>query len=246
MKKIMLALLVVLFIASSALAQNREIPLIGSEAPSFKAVTTNGKLAFPADYGDSWKILFSHPADFTPVCTSELLELANLQPKFKELGVQIAVISKDNVDMHQLWKQQLEELDYRNRGKIKIEFPLIDDSNLKISREYGMLHEPTSTNRDIRGVFIIDKNNIVRSVNFYPMQVGRNLNEVVRLVEALQTTDESMVYTPANWEKGDDVIIPYYPFANAEEEASAAAEGKDDYYPMGNRVWFKNVKNENK
>ncbi|WP_340113707.1 redoxin domain-containing protein [Maribellus mangrovi] len=239
MKQLMLAIAAVIFITVGSTAQNNQIPLIGSEAPSFKAMSTNGKINFPDDFGKQWKILFSHPADFTPVCTSELLELAYLQPKFKELGVECAVISRDGVETHKLWVKQLEGLDYRNRGPQAIEFPLIEDTQLKVSEKYGMLHKPTSTNRDIRGVFIIDGNNIVRSVNFYPMEVGRNMNEIVRLIEAIQTTDESMVYTPANWEKGDDVILPYYPFSKAESDLSA--EEKEGYYPMGNRVWFKEV-----
>lgn len=237
MKKIMLALLSVLFIASSALAQNSEIPLIGSKAPSFKAMSTDGKITFPDDFGDSWKILFSHPADFTPVCSSELLELAYLQPEFEKLNVKFAVISTDNVEMHKLWVEYLEDLDYKKRGKLSIDFPLIEDPKATASKQYGMLHEPTSTNRDIRGVFIIDDKNIVRATNFYPMQVGRNMNEIVRIVEALEKVESELVYTPANWELGDDVIVPYYPFKNEEEENDPDA--LQQYYKMGNRIWFK-------
>jgi peroxiredoxin (alkyl hydroperoxide reductase subunit C) len=237
MKKIMLALLSVLFIASSALAQSSEIPLIGSKAPSFKAMSTDGKITFPDDFGDSWKILFSHPADFTPVCSSELLELAYLQPEFEKLNVKFAVISTDNVEMHKLWVEYLEDLDYKKRGKLSIDFPLIEDPKATASKQYGMLHEPTSTNRDIRGVFIIDDKNIVRATNFYPMQVGRNMNEIVRIVEALEKVESDLVYTPANWELGDDVIVPYYPFKNEEEENDPDA--LQQYYKMGNRIWFK-------
>jgi len=237
MKKIMLALLSVLFIASSALAQNIQIPLIGSKAPSFKAMSTDGKITFPDDFGDSWKILFSHPADFTPVCSSELLELAYLQPEFEKLNVKFAVISTDNVEMHKLWVEYLEDLDYKKRGKLSIDFPLIEDPKATASKQYGMLHEPTSTNRDIRGVFIIDDKNIVRATNFYPMQVGRNMNEIVRIVEALEKVESELVYTPANWELGDDVIVPYYPFKNEEEENDPDA--LQQYYKMGNRIWFK-------
>lgn len=239
MKQLMLALAAVICIVAGVNAQSNQIPLIGSKAPSFTAMSTNGEITFPNDFGKHWKILFSHPADFTPVCTSELLELANMQPELKKLGVEFAVISKDNVAMHKMWKAHLEELDYKNHGKKQIEFPLIEDPTLVASKRYGMLHSPTSTNRDIRGVFIIDGNNIVRSINFYPIDVGRNMNEIVRLIEALQTTDEAMVCTPANWQKGDDLIVPYYPFAV--DESKVDPQELQHYYKVGNRLWFKRV-----
>ncbi len=237
MKKMFLAVMAIVFLASVTIAQTNEIPLIGAKAPSFKAESTNGSITFPNDFGKSWKILFSHPADFTPVCSSELLELAYMQPKFAELGIKIAVISTDNVDVHNMWKAHLEELDYKNRGPQHIEFPLFEDPGAKISRTYGMLHEPTSSNRDIRGVFIIDGQNVVRSINFYPTQVGRNMNEIVRIVEALQTTDEAFVYTPANWEEGGDVMVPYYPYTK--EDITKNPDLKDQYYQVGDRMWFK-------
>lgn len=236
MKTTFLALITFVFLVSSTVAQDSKIPLIGSKAPSFKANTTKGKLNFPKDYGDNWKILFSHPQDFTPVCSSELLELANMQDQFNALGVKLAIISTDDVDQHNMWVAHLEEIDYQGHGKQKINFPVIDDSDKKASKLYGMLHEPVSTTKDIRGVFVIDPDNIVRSINFYPMQVGRNMDEMVRLVEALQTVDQAKVITPANWEKGDDVMVPYYPYTK--EQVAANPELKDDYYSMGNRMWF--------
>lgn len=243
MKKVMLALLALFFAASTAIAQSSKIPLIGAKAPSFKAMSTNGKMTFPNDFGKSWKILFSHPADFTPVCSSELLELAYLQPEFDRLGVKFAIISTDDVATHNLWVKYLEEVDYKNRGKLHIDFPLIEDTKAEASKKYGMLHEPTSRIYDIRGVFIIDDKNIVRATNFYPMQVGRNMNEIVRTIEALQKVENDLVFTPANWELGDDVIVPYNPSDNK-------AEGTDpkvlqDYYMVGNRIWFKTDKQQN-
>jgi len=240
MKTSVLTILAVIFLMGSSIAQSSsKIPLIGSKAPSFKANTTQGKMEFPDDYGKSWKILFSHPQDFTPVCSSEILELANLQNEFKDLNVQIAIVSTDNVEQHNMWVAYLEELDYKGRGQKKINFPVIDDSEKTASRMYGMLHEPVSSNKDVRGVFVIDPDNIVRSVNFYPMQVGRNMNEIVRLVEALQTVDQAKVLTPANWEEGDDVMVPYYPYTKEQLAANPAL--KDEYYSMGNRMWFKKV-----
>ena len=239
MKKVFLTSAVVLLIVANVYSQT--IPLIGSKAPSFTTETTNGKLTFPDDYGTNWKVLFSHPQDFTPVCTSELLELAYSQDDFKDLGVNIAVISTDDLKMHNLWKAHLEDLDYKGRGKQKIEFPILDDQNALISKKYGMLHETASSNRDIRGVFIIDSNNIVRSVNFYPMEIGRNIDELKRIIIALQTTEQNEVLTPANWVNGDDVLIPYFPYTS--EQVSKNPEIKNDYYNVGERLWFKKMKN---
>jgi peroxiredoxin (alkyl hydroperoxide reductase subunit C) len=240
MKTSVLTIIAVAFLMGSSLAQSSsKIPLIGSDAPSFSANSTQGKIKFPNDFGKSWKILFSHPQDFTPVCSSEILELANLQGEFDKLGVKIAIISTDNVDQHNMWVAHLEEIDYRGNGKQEINFPVIDDTGKTASKLYGMLHEPLSSNKDIRGVFVIDPDNVVRSINFYPMQVGRNINEIIRLVEALQTVDQEQVLTPANWEKGEDVMVPYYPYTK--EQLVANPELKDEYYSMGNRMWFKKI-----
>jgi len=238
MKTSVLTILAVVFLMGSSIAQSSsKIPLIGSQAPSFKAKSTQGKIEFPNDFGKSWKVLFSHPQDFTPVCSSEILELSNLQPELDRLGVKIAIISTDNVEQHNMWVAHLEEIDYKNYGTKKINFPVIDDSDKTASRLYGMLHEPVSSNKDVRGVFVIDPENVVRSINFYPMQVGRNMNEIVRIIEALQTVDQASVLTPANWEKGEDVLVPYYPYTK--EQLAAKPELKDEYYSMGNRMWFK-------
>jgi len=232
-------LAVVLYVGSSFSQSSSKIPLIGSVAPSFTANSTNGNIKFPDDFGKSWKILFSHPQDFTPVCSSELLELSHLQSDFDQLGVKIAIISTDDVEQHKMWKAYLEELDYKGRGQKTINFPIFDDHEKTASRLYGMLHEPVSSNKDVRGVFVIDPENVVRAINFYPMQVGRNMNEIVRLVEALQTVTASKVLTPANWKKGDDVMVPYYPYTK--EQLAAKPELKDEYYSMGNRMWFKKI-----
>ena len=239
MKALVLTFLSVIILVGGTFSQSSKIPLIGSKAPSFMANSTHGKMEFPNDFGKNWKILFSHPQDFTPVCSSELLELANLQSDFDRLGVKIAVISTDDVAQHEMWVAHLEEIDYKGRGTQEINFPIFDDHEKIASREYGMLHEPVSSTKDIRGVFVIDPDNVVRSVNFYPMQVGRNMNEIVRLVEALQTVDEAKVLTPANWEQGDDVMVPYFPYTK--EQLVANPDLKDEFYSMGNRMWFKKV-----
>jgi peroxiredoxin (alkyl hydroperoxide reductase subunit C) len=138
-----------------------------------------------------------------------------------------------------MWKAHLEELDYKGRGTQKINFPILDDSKATASKTYGMLHEPVSTNKDIRGVFVIDSENIVRSINFYPMEVGRNMAEIVRIVEALKTTDEAKVLTPANWNEGDDVMVPYFPYTKA--QLAENPELEKEFYNVGNRMWFKKV-----
>jgi len=240
MKKIFLVLVSASFFLSTSFAQGNKIPLIGSKAPSFTAQSTNGELTFPDDYGKKWKILFSHPQDFTPVCTSELLELAYMRNDFEKLNAKVAVISTDDIAMHKLWKAQLQELEYKGRGPQKIDFPIIDDHQAVASKKYGMIHEVVSTNRDIRGVFIIDPQNIVRSINFYPMQVRRNMQEIARILEALQTADKELVCTPANWVNGDDVIIPHFPYTD--KELAENPKLQDEYYSIGNRLWFKKVK----
>ncbi len=239
MKRIVLILALVMCLLGPGFAQKSEIPLIGSKAPSFTAESTNGEITFPDDYGKKWKILFSHPQDFTPVCSSELSELAYMQKDFAKLGVQLAVISTDNVAKHRSWKTWLEGLDYKGYGPQKIDFPIIEDQSHLASKLYGMLHEPTSTTKDIRGVFIIDPNNIVRAINFYPMQIGRNMEEIERLVVALQTADKEMVYTPANWKFGDDVLMPHFPYTNG--ELAVKPELRDEYYNVGGYMWFKKL-----
>lgn len=239
MKKLALTLVAIVFIGGVAIGQKNTIPLIGGKAPSFTAESTDGKITFPDGFGDNWKILFSHPQDFTPVCSSELLELAYLKKDFDKLNVKVAVISTDDLSQHYMWKAHLEELDYKGRGSQTITFPIIDDHEATASKKYGMLHGPVSTTKDVRGVFIIDSENVVRSINFYPMEVGRNMHEIVRIIQALQTTDDSKVLTPANWSKGDDVMVPYFPYTK--EQLVENPKLEEEFYSMGNRMWFKKV-----
>jgi peroxiredoxin (alkyl hydroperoxide reductase subunit C) len=190
-------------------SKESRIPLIGDDAPSFTAESTNGTIHFPDAYGHKWKILFSHPLDFTPVCTSELLELAYMQNDFDKLGVKLAVVSTDDLESHNNWKKSMETLSYKNRKPVTIKFPLIDDKSKVIAKEYGMIHPNTNTTEDVRGVFIIGPKNKVRAILFYPMQVGRNIDEIKRLVIALQTISNDVVLTPADWQPGGDVLLPY-------------------------------------
>ena len=170
-------------------------PQLGDDAPSFTAKTTNGKLTFPKDFGVNWKILFSHPKDFTPVCSSEIIELAAMQDEFDKLGVKVAVISTDSINQHYSWKKALEQIAYKGRTPVKINFPLIADENYAISISYGMIHEKYNHSMDIRGVFIINPENKICAIFFYPTNIGRNLEEIKRTVTALQVAGQSCVLT---------------------------------------------------
>lgn len=184
------------------------LPLIGSEAPSFTAQSTNGKIDFPADFGNKWKMIFAHPNDFTPVCSSELLELAYKQDDFDNLGVELIVLSYDDLLTHKNWKAALESISYKNRNPVDIKFPLVEDSDFQISNKYGMVPVGDIVGPNIRSVFIIDPENKVRSILHYPNEVGRNIDELHRTLVALQKTYKNDdIATPANWNQGDDVIV---------------------------------------
>jgi peroxiredoxin 2/4 len=186
-----------------------DLPLIGVQAPSFTAETTEGRINFPGDFGENWKILFSHPKDFTPVCSSELLELAHKQESFSELGARLVVVSTDRLEQHIRWKKELERIRYKDRNPVTINFPMVDDNNYKVAQSYGMIHSNTGIGKNIRGVFIIDPENRVRSINFYPNEVGRNIDELKRTLVALQETyNDRNIVTPANWQQGDDFLVP--------------------------------------
>lgn len=215
--------------------RNFKIPLLGETAPSFTAESTNGVLNFPNDYGRKWKILFSHPQDFTPVCTSEILELSNLQSEFDKLGVKLVVVSTDPLDAHIQWKKAMENIKYKDREQVKIKFPLVEDENLVISKKYGMIHSASNTTKAVRGVFIIDPDDIVQSFYFYPMNVGRSTDELVRMVAALQVTASAKVMTPANWEAGNDVLVPFPPKSDP-AKPEVVPEG---YYNLAWFMWYK-------
>ena len=185
------------------------IPLLGEEAPVFTAQSTNGTIKFPNDFGRKWKVLFSHPADFTPVCTSELMSLALLQKDFNDLNVSLVVISTDSLYIHSLWVKSMEEMMSKNNNPVKINFPLVDDSRHTVGWKYGMFTASNESFKAQRGVFIVDPQNKIRAVTFYPINVGRNMDEIKRTVIALQTADNNTVLMPANWKPGDDVLLPY-------------------------------------
>lgn len=193
--------------AHAQLGSSQRIPLIGTQAPSFKAPSTNGPIAFPSDFPGKWKIIFAHPRDFTPVCSSEILDLAYHQDDFKALNTQLLVLSVDRMVSHRSWKADLENIDFKGRGKVKIEFPLVVDSSYSISYKYGMVDPQTRTGQSVRGVFIIDPANTVRAFQFYPSEVGRNTAEIIRTLQALQAHDKvGDIVLPVNWQPGDDYM----------------------------------------
>ncbi len=209
MKTVVLMTVTLLFSVTQVEAQDVQIPQIGVEAPSFTAMSTNGKINFPADFGDHWKVVLSHPKDFTPVCSSELLELAHAQESFAELNAKLLVVSTDIMEQHESWKKALERVNYKERSPVRIEFPLVADDDLKVSKKYGMIHSQTSVKENIRGVYYIDPDNIVRAIQFYPIEVGRNVEEIQRALVALQTVDRKPNRaTPANWQAGEDLLVP--------------------------------------
>jgi peroxiredoxin (alkyl hydroperoxide reductase subunit C) len=210
-KKIFLCAVLFLALAQlrSQTTPNSRIPLLGEEAPSFVAESTNGTVEFPGQYGGKWKILFSHPADFTPVCSSEIMELALMQQDFKELNAQIVIISTDDIKRHRTWVDAMENTLLKEDKPVKIKFPLIDDSNYGVCWQYGMITPSNDSKHAVRGVYIIDQKNKIRSISFYPSTVGRNMDEIKRTLVALQTADKNTVLTPVNWKPGEDVLMPY-------------------------------------
>jgi peroxiredoxin (alkyl hydroperoxide reductase subunit C) len=190
-------------------APNSRIPLLGEEAPSFIAESTKGTIEFPGQYGGKWKILFSHPADFTPVCSTEIMELALMQQDFKDLNTQIVVVSTDDIKRHRTWVDAMENTLLKEDKPVKVNFPLVEDSKYNVCWEYGMITPSVDSRHAVRGVFIIDPKNKIRSISFSPSSVGRNLDEVKRTLIALQTADKNTVLTPVNWKPGDDILLPY-------------------------------------
>lgn len=230
----------VFLIFSTSMFSQNSIPLIGSKSPSFTAETTSGVLNFPDDFGKKWKILLSHPGDFTPVCTSEIMHLALMQEKFKELNVEVAVLSTDSKKLHLQWKKSMEEVLSKGQSSVKIDFPLIADERADVSKLYGMLHQPVSTTKYVRGVFIINPDNIIEATYFYPMNIGRNMEEIIRTVQALQTSLANKLYTPANWTPGGDLLVPYFPYTP--QELAEEPEKFNEFYNIGTLLWYKKNK----
>lgn len=191
--------------------QNNEffsMPRIGDAAPSFKAVTTQGDINFPADYAGKWVILFSHPADFTPVCTSEFMTFATMEEKFREANCELVGLSIDGLYSHIAWLRTIKEIiEYKGMKDVEVNFPLIEDIKMDVAKKYGMIQPNEDSTKAVRAVFFIDPKGIIRAIIYYPLSLGRNFDELYRVVLALKTADEFGVATPADWRPGDDVII---------------------------------------
>lgn len=183
------------------------MPLIGDPAPSFKAVTTQGIINFPEDYKGKWVILFSHPADFTPVCTTEFMTFASMADEFKSLNTELVGLSVDSLYAHIAWLRKIQELEWNGMKNVEVKFPLIEDIKMDVAGKYGMI-QSQSTTQAVRAVFFVDPKGIIRTILYYPASLGRNFNEIKRIILGLQKADKDSVATPANWEPGDDTIIP--------------------------------------
>ncbi len=202
------------------------MPRIGDKAPAFKAVTTQGEIDFPAQYAGSWVILFSHPADFTPVCTSEFMTFAAMENQFNELNCKLVGLSIDGLYSHIAWLRTIKEkIEFKGMKNIEVKFPLIEDVSMEIAKLYGMLQPGESSTKAVRAVFVIDPKGVIRTVIYYPLSLGRNFDEILRVVIALQTADAFSVATPADWRPGDDVIVPT---AGSCGVAKERMEGKED------------------
>jgi len=184
------------------------MPRIGDKAPEFKAITTQGEINFPADYSGGWVILFSHPADFTPVCTSEFMTFATLEKQFNEANCKLVGLSIDGLYSHIAWLRTIKEkIEYKGMKNVEVTFPLIEDITMEVAKKYGMVMPGESSTKAVRAVFVIDPKSIIRTIIYYPLSLGRNFDELYRVILALQTADEFKIATPADWRPGDDVII---------------------------------------
>lgn len=185
------------------------MPRIGEKAPEFKAVTTQGEINFPSDYKGSWVILFSHPADFTPVCTSEFMTFATLEKDFNKANCKLVGLSVDGLYSHIAWLRTIKEkIEYKGMKNVEVMFPLIEDITMEVARKYGMMMPGESSTKAVRAVFVIDPHGVVRTVLYYPLSLGRNFAEIYRIVIGLQAADAFNIATPADWQPGDDVIVP--------------------------------------
>jgi peroxiredoxin (alkyl hydroperoxide reductase subunit C) len=204
------------------------LPRLNEPAPDFEAPTTQGVKRL-SDYTNAgkWVLLFSHPADFTPVCTTEFMAFGEVAPEFEKRNVQLLGLSVDSVSSHLAWVRDIEE----NLG-VKIPFPVIADLDTKVAQLYGMIHPGASATTAVRAVFVIDPKRVLRAMVYYPLTTGRFMQEFLRVIDALQTTDKYSVSTPANWQPGDEVIVP----APASVDALQAEESKKNEYDY--KRWY--------
>ena len=210
------------------------VPRIGDKAPEFKAVTTQGNVNFPEDFVGNWVILFSHPADFTPVCTSEFMTFATLQDKFDQANCKLIGLSIDGLYSHIAWLRTIKDkIDYKGMKNVEVKFPLIEDITMEIVNKYGMIQPGESSTKACRAVFFIDPKGTIRAIIYYPASLGRNFDEIYRALIAMQTADAFAVATPANWQPGDEVIVPTAGSCGVAKDRMEGKEGEMHCYD-----WF--------
>lgn len=217
------------------------MPLIGEAAPEFTAVTTQGTINFPKDYKGKWVILFSHPADFTPVCTTEFMTFAAMMDEFKELNTELVGLSVDSLYAHIAWLRRIGELEWKGMKNLDVTFPLIEDIKMDVANKYGMIQPGQSNTQAVRAVFVVDPKGIIRTILYYPLSMGRNFDEIKRIILALQKADDDGVATPADWRPGDDVIVPTPGSCGTARERMESQD--DDMYCLD---WFMCFKREKK
>ncbi len=200
------------------------LPRLNEAAPDFKAHTTHGDRSL-SDYKDKWLILFSHPADFTPVCTSEFIGFAKAADTFKGMNCELLGLSIDGLSSHLAWTRNIEE-----KFGVKVPFPIIEDIKMDVARAYGMVHPGASDTQAVRAAFFIDPKSILRAMVYYPMSNGRSIKEFLRLLEAMQTSDKNGVATPEGWMPGDDVLVPPPKTADAADKRAAEGYKTTDWY----------------
>jgi len=194
---------------TSPVDQTVGMPRIGDKAPAFTAKTTQGDISFPADSEGKWVILFSHPADFTPVCTSEFMTFATMAEDFALHNTELVGLSVDGLYSHIAWLRTIQEkISFRGMSNVEVTFPLIDDVSMEIAQKYGMIMPGEAATQAVRAVFFIDPHGVIRTIVYYPLALGRNFDELLRIVKGLQVADAFNVALPADWQPGERVIVP--------------------------------------
>ncbi|MCD7974143.1 MAG: peroxiredoxin [Candidatus Azobacteroides sp.] len=200
------------------------MPVIGQTAPAFKAQSTQGPINFPDDFSGKWVVLFSHPSDFTPVCTSEFISFAAWDEKYREADCQLIGLSVDGISSHIAWLRTIKEkIQFNGHKNMDVKLPLIDDLSMEVAKKYGMIMPGESTTKAVRAVFFIDPKATIRAIIYYPLSLGRNFEELYRVLLALKTADEFGIATPADWHPGDAVIVPA---VNTSKAANERMENK--------------------
>ncbi|MFB3115329.1 MAG: peroxiredoxin [Nitrospirales bacterium] len=212
------------------MSESVSLPRIGDPAPDFQAITTfSSNFGFTVWQEQDWVVLFSHPADFTPVCTTELVEFARRHEEFHKRGVKLLGLSVDSIHSHLAWLENIKQ-----KMGVTIPYPMVADVDMRISHLYGMIHPGASTTATVRALFVIDPKRVIRALIYYPMNAGRNVDEVLRLVTALQTAEQYSCATPANWKEGEKVVVspPKTVEEVAERLSHSDREVKDFYLTL--------------